>query len=92
MDCAAISSRGLRNCCRAAPEVLGAIFVEGVISKFWTGVPWRDMPMRFGEVAALRNRPPGILIPTAKWALGSDVLLSALQTGGRSTPPVPGSW
>jgi len=68
------------------------LFVEAVIWKFRTGVPWRDMSVRFGEVAALRNRPPGILIPTAKWALGSDVLLSALQTGGRSTPPVPGSW
>jgi hypothetical protein len=56
------------------------LFVEAVIWKFRTGVPWRDMSVRFGEVAALRNRPPGILNPTAKWALRSDVLLWALQT------------
>ena len=42
------------------------LFVEAVIWKFRTGVPWRDMSVRFGEAAALRNRPPGILIPTAK--------------------------
>src|ERR1700735_2464072 len=62
MDCAAISSRGLRNCCRAAPEVLGAIvmgnrlFVEAVIWKFRTGVPWRDMPVRFGAWKNVHTR------------------------------------
>src|SRR5580693_5158324 len=63
MDCAAISSRGLRNCCRAAPEGVGRdsqlgnrLFVEAVIWKFRTGVPWRDMPERFGAWKNVHTR------------------------------------
>jgi transposase len=55
MGCATISGIGSRIFCPAAKavwEVLRRItdlFVEAVLFRFRAGVPWRDLPERFGN-------------------------------------------
>ncbi len=57
--------------------------LEGIVFKFRTGVPWRDLPDRFGPWQTVHGR-------FARWAADGtfDRLLAAAQTTGEVDRPV----
>ena len=54
-DCVTISGSGSRTCCPGAKVRSGVTgadnrrFVEAVLYRYRTGMPWRDLPERFGD-------------------------------------------
>jgi transposase len=55
MDFATTSGNGLRTCFPASwatsvpPPVTIVAFVEAVLYRYRAGIPWRDLPERFGD-------------------------------------------
>jgi transposase len=60
MPCATISGTGSRIFCRAVSATSVALdnrlFVDAVIFRYRTGVPWRALPERFGEGTVIHKR------------------------------------
>ena len=55
MGYATINGRGSRGYCRGREDTVGVtakdnrLFVEAVIYRYRAGIPWRDVPERFGD-------------------------------------------
>ena len=54
MRCATTSGIGSKTFCRAVKAMWAAaadnrLFVEAVLFRFRAGIPWRDLPERFGD-------------------------------------------
>ncbi|VAV99028.1 Mobile element protein [hydrothermal vent metagenome] len=61
MHCGMISGVELRRCCRVKlvtgggqPRIIG--FVEAVLYRYRAGIPWRDLPARFGDFRVVHTR------------------------------------
>ncbi len=62
MDCVTINGNALKTCCLGAKKVVGAtakdnrLFVEAVLYRYRAGIPWRDLPERFGAWKVVHTR------------------------------------
>jgi transposase len=62
LDCETISGNGSRIFCRAVKATSAATqrtigcFVEAVLYRYRTGIPWRDLPARFGDWKIVHQR------------------------------------
>ena len=67
--CATTNGIGLRTCCLAVRGHVGVtakddrLFVEAVLYRYRAGIPWRDLPERFGDWKQVHTRH-------TRWAAG----------------------
>ena len=62
MRYAMINGTGSRACCRGREDTVGVtakdnrLFVEAVVYRYRAGIPWRDLPERFGHFRKVHTR------------------------------------
>ena len=63
MGCVTINGSGSETCCRAVRAGWGdgadnRLFVEAVLYRYRAGIPWRDLPERFGDWSGAATLQP----------------------------------
>ena len=58
------------------------LFIEAVLYRYKTGIPWRDLPERFGDFRVIHTR----FSRWSKKAYGSECLISCLSNPMMNMP------